>query len=356
VLILDEPTAVLTPQESRELMTAIKRMAANGTSVVFISHKLEEVMAISDRISVLRNGRHIRTVAPDVTNERELALLMIGRDELALAKRQDSVLGDVVFTVRDLSVRDDRNHEAVRGVSFDLRRHEILGIAGVDGNGQAELSQSLVGLRHPCGGSIKLDGRELAARSPAEIIRSQVGFVSEDRQIWGLFPDLSIAENLIADRHCWAPFSRHGFLQREAIESAAEEIVRTFDIRPPDTHLRVGVLSGGNKQKVVIARTFARQPRVLVISQPTRGVDVGATEYIRQRMLDERARGAAILLISADLEEILALSDRIAVIYEGRFMSIIRSEEATVDELGLLMAGVNHLEAHTQSADSLVAS
>jgi ABC-type uncharacterized transport system ATPase subunit len=194
------------------------------------------------------------------------------------------------------------------------------------------------------------------AFSPAEIILSQVGFVSENRQIWGLFPDLSIAENLIADRHSWPPFSRGGFLQRQTIEHTAQDIVRAFDIRPPDPNLRAGVLSGGNKQKVVIARTFARQPRVLVISQPTRGVDVGATEYIRQRMLDERARGAAILMISADLDEILALSDRIAVMYEGRFMSIMPAEAATADELGLLMAGIDRAQARLPSAPSRFAN
>jgi general nucleoside transport system ATP-binding protein len=356
VLILDEPTAVLTPQETRELMVALRGLAAGGTSIVFISHKLEEVMEISDRISVLRNGRHIRTVTPDVTNEHELALLMIGRDELHLARREGAARGPVALTVRDLSVRDDRNHEAVRGLSFELHRHEILGVAGVDGNGQAELSQALVGLRRAAAGSIELDGRELAACSPAEIILSQVGFVSENRQIWGLFPDLSIAENLIADRHSWPPFSRSGFLQRQTIEHTAQDIVRAFDIRPPDPDLRAGVLSGGNKQKVVIARTFARQPRVLVISQPTRGVDVGATEYIRQRMLDERARGAAILMISADLDEILALSDRIAVMYEGRFMSIMPAEAATADELGLLMAGIDRAQARLPSAPSRFAN
>ena len=211
-------------------------------------------------------------------------------------------------------------------------------------------------MRRAAAGSIELDGRELAACSPAEIIRSQVGFVSENRQIWGLFPDLSIAENLIADRHSWPPFSCSGFLQRQTIEHTAQDIVRAFDIRPPDPDLRAGVLSGGNKQKVVIARTFARQPRVLVISQPTRGVDVGATEYIRQRMLDERARGAAILMISADLDEILALSDRIAVMYEGRFMSIMPAAAATADELGLLMAGIDRAQARLPSASSRFAN
>ena len=352
VLILDEPTAVLTPQESGELMTAFREMAARGTSVVFISHKLEEVMEISDRVSILRNGRHVRTITPAATSKRELALMMIGRDELATARREKASPGRAVLAVRGLRVHDDRGHEAVKDISFDLHQHEILGIAGVDGNGQTELTRALVGLRAASAGSVRLDDQDdkqdLAARSPGEIIRAGVGYVSEDRQVWGLFPDLDIAENLIADRHSWQPFSRSGFLQPQAIADAAAEIVRAFDIRPPDPGLRVGALSGGNKQKVVIGRAFARQPRVLILSQPTRGVDVGATEYIRQRVLDERARGAAILLISADLDEILALSDRIAVIYEGRFMATLSAGEATVEELGLLMAGVAGAPARAQ--------
>jgi ABC-type uncharacterized transport system ATPase subunit len=322
-------------------MKAFRDMAARGTSVVFISHKLEEVMKISDRISILRNGKHIQTVTPASSNKQQLALLMIGRDALATVERERHSTGSrVVFNVRGLSVYDDRNHQAVKDISFDIHENEILGVAGVDGNGQAELAQALVGLRVPSAGSVQLGKHELAGRAPAEIISVDVGFVSEDRQVWGLFPDLSIAENLIADRHSWLPFSHIGFLRRKAIDKTADEIVRSFDIRPPNSQLRAGVLSGGNKQKVVIGRAFARQPRVLIMSQPTRGVDIGATEYIRRRMLDERARGAAILLISADLDEIRALSDRIAVLYEGRFVATLSAEEATPEELGLLMAGV----------------
>ena len=347
LLILDEPTAVLTPQESNELMKAFRDMAARGTSVVFMSHKLEEVMKISDRISILRNGKHIQTVTPASSNKQQLALLMIGRDALATAERERHSAGSrAVFSVRGLSVYDDRNHQAVKDISFDIHENEILGVAGVDGNGQAELAQALVGLRPPSSGSVQLEKQELAGRSPAEIMSVDIGFVSEDRQIWGLFPDLSVAENLIADRHSSLPFSHSGFLRRNAIDKAADQIVRSFDIRPPNSQLRAGVLSGGNKQKVVIGRAFARQPRVLIMSQPTRGVDIGATEYIRRRVLDERARGAAILLISADLDEIRSLSDRIAVLYEGRFVATLSAEEATPEELGLLMAGVKASPIH----------
>ena len=340
VLILDEPTAVLTPQETRELMTALRDLVARGTSVVFISHKLKEVMEISDRISVLRNGRHVRTLTPRSTSERELAMLMIGRNEAIVSKPRREVGGAPVLEVRGLRVKDEREHEAVRDLSFDVRAGEILGVAGVDGNGQTELGHALVGLRSIAAGSVQLDGRDLAGRSTDDIIRAGVRFVAEDRQVWGLFPDLTVSDNLIADRHAWPVFSRRGILRGRTIAAAAQELVRTFDIRPPDPKLPVGLLSGGNKQKIVIARALAHQPKALVICQPTRGVDVGATEYIRQRIIDERTRGAAVLLISADLDEVLALSDRIAVMYEGQFMTILSPNEATPGRIGLWMAGI----------------
>ncbi len=339
VLILDEPTAVLTPQETRELMTALRRLAARGTSIVFISHKLKEVMAISDRISVLRHGRHVRTLTPDATNERELATLMIGRSEARLSKTQPVAQGRPVLEIRDLSVKDG-SREIVRDLNFVVNAGEILGVAGVDGNGQAELAHALVGLRQIANGSVRLDGQELAGCSTNDIIKAGVRFVAEDRQVWGLFPELSVADNLIADRHAWPAFSRRGLLNRAAIKQATQELVRSFDIRPPDPKLLVGLLSGGNRQKVVIARALAEHPRALVICQPTRGIDVGATEYIRQRIVDARMQGTAILLISADLDEVLALSDRIAVMYEGRFVTILAPQDATPDRIGMWMAGV----------------
>jgi ABC-type uncharacterized transport system ATPase subunit len=350
VLILDEPTAVLTPQETRELMAALRRLATRGTSVVFISHKLREVMEISDRISVLRHGRHVRTLLPHGTSERELATLMIGRNEEPVSKARSGVRGTPVLEIRDLCVQDERRREVVRNLSFVVHAGEILGVAGVDGNGQTELAHALIGLRRVAGGSIRLDGRELAGRSTDDIIRAGVSFVAEDRQVWGLFPELPVADNLIADRHAWPAFSWRGLLKRGAMKDAAQELVRTFDIRPPDPRLPVGLLSGGNRQKVVIARAFAHQPRALVICQPTRGVDVGATEYIRQRIVDERMRGTAILLISADLDEVLALSDRIAVMYEGQFMTILSPKEATPDRIGMSMAGLAPVESARQPA------
>ncbi len=340
VLILDEPTAVLTPSETRELMAALRRLVTSGASVVFISHKLQEVMEISGRVSVLRAGRLVATVRTADTSERALAQLMIGRALPTPAPRPQTANGAVALSVRGLTVRDGRGHDAVNGLSFDLRGGEILGVAGVDGNGQAELSQGLAGLRPASSGAVQMGSIDLTRLSPAERIMAGFGFVTEDRQIWGLFPALSIAENLIAERHAWPAFSRHGFLRRRASAGAAEALVRDYDIRPPLPGLPVGVLSGGNKQKVVIARTLARRPAVIVISQPTRGVDLGASDYIRQRIAAERARGAAILLISADLDEVLALSDRVAVMYEGRFTAILSPAEATTERVGLLMAGI----------------
>jgi simple sugar transport system ATP-binding protein len=339
VLILDEPTAVLTPQETRELMTALRRLAARGTSIVFISHKLKEVMQISDRISVLRHGKHVRTLTLEATNEHELATLMIGRSEARLSKAHSAAPVKAVLEIRDLSVKDG-SREVVRDLSFVVNAGEILGVAGVDGNGQTELAHALVGLRQIANGSVRLDGQELAGRSTNDIIKAGVRFAAEDRQVWGLFPDLTVADNLIADRHAWPAFSRRGLLNRPAIKQATQELVRSFDIRPPDPKLLVALLSGGNRQKIVIARALAERPRALIICQPTRGIDVGATEYIRQRIVDARVQGTAILLISADLDEILALSDRIAVMYEGRFVAILSPQEATPDRIGMWMAGV----------------
>jgi simple sugar transport system ATP-binding protein len=274
------------------------------------------------------------------TTERELALLMVGRQELETVRRMGASDGRPVFCVRDLRVRDERGHEAVRGLSFDVHEGEILGVAGVAGNGQTELTEALVGLRKPAAGSVSMAGSEVAGFAPGRMIRAGIGHVPEDRQVWGLFPTLSVAENLIADRHADPPFGRNGFLQHRAIQSHADQMIQDFDIRPAGRSLRVGALSGGNKQKVVVARIFARGPKVLVINQPTRGLDVGATEYIRRRILDERSRGSGILLISADLDEVLALSDRVAIMYEGRFMAVLAVEEASTERVGLLMAGV----------------
>jgi general nucleoside transport system ATP-binding protein len=345
VLILDEPTAVLTPQEVRELVSGLRGLVTRNGSVIFITHKLREVMDISDRVSVLRHGRLVQTVETKRTDERQLAFMMVGRQRLESVDRERLPAGSSVFAVQDLRVRDDRGSLAVQGISFELRQGEILGVAGVDGNGQTELCEGLVGLRKPESGSVQLRGRQLVGQPTSEVIRAGLAYIPADRQVWGLFPTLSIAENLISERHARLPFSRRGWLRRGAIRSYADEAVRAFDIRPGDPALPVSVLSGGNKQKVIVARAFARSPEVLLIHQPTRGLDVGATEYIRQRVLEQRAAGAAILLISADLDEVLSLSDRVAVIYEGRFMKTIDVERATSDRLGLLMAGISETAA-----------
>ena len=341
VLILDEPTAVLTPQEVDELLAGLRTLVDEGKSIVFITHKLREVMAVSSRVTVLRRGRHIKTLPTAETTERELALLMVGKPELPQVQRTDREPGNVALEVQRLDVLDDRRQRAVRDLSFALRAGEILGVAGVDGNGQAELAQALCGLRPFARGELILAGERFTGRSPSRLIRAGLAHIPDDRQRWGLFADFTVAENLVSDRHSWRPFALLGFLAPRAIATHAMRLIKDFDIRPPEKDAPVHSLSGGNRQKVIVARSLARQPDVLVVSQPTRGLDVAATESIRQQILAERDRGAAVLLISADLDEVMALSDRIAVMYEGRFMDVLDGDGADVERIGMLMAGVS---------------
>jgi ABC-type uncharacterized transport system ATPase subunit len=343
VLILDEPTAVLTPQEAQGLISALRQMAGNGTSIIYISHKMPEVMAVSDRISILRAGRLVSSATTSACDEAGLARAMLGRhDETATSESISSAnAGEVRMTVRNLRVVDDRGHVAINDLSFDLRAGEVLGVAGVDGNGQSELSQVLAGLRRAALGSVEVDGINLVNQPPRKILEAGIGIVTDDRQVWGLFPDLSIAENIVAESYGKPPFSRRGVLDHRAINDTAKRLMTEFDIRPPIPSLPVGTLSGGNKQKVIIARAFAKRPKVVIISQPTRGVDVGASRAIRARIRAESQRGAAVLVISADLDEIESVSDRIAVMYEGHFIQTLQKADATIERLGLLMAGVN---------------
>lgn len=341
VLILDEPTAVLTPQEVDELLAGLRTLVDEGKSIVFITHKLREVMAVSTRVTVLRRGQHIKTLPTAETTERELALLMVGKPELPRVQPSAREPGKVALEVRSLDALDDRRQLAVRDLSFALRAGEILGIAGVDGNGQAELAQALCGLRPIARGELMIAGERFTGRSPGQLIRAGLAHIPDDRQRWGLFGDFTVADNLVSDRHSWRPFAVLGFLHPRAIAAHAVRLIKDFDIRPAQKDAPAHSLSGGNRQKVIVARSLARQPHVLVISQPTRGLDVAATEYIRQQILAERNRGAAILLISADLDEVMTLSDRIAVMYEGRFMDILDGDNADVERVGMLMAGAS---------------
>ncbi|MDQ6793738.1 MAG: ABC transporter ATP-binding protein [Chloroflexota bacterium] len=338
ILVLDEPTAVLTPQETEEIFGVLKRLAAEGRSIIFISHKLYEVLAIADRITVMRRGRVVGSRLPAETDEDDLAELMVGREVQLTVDRGESHPGEELLRVKDLRVRDDRGNEAVRGVSLAIRAGEILGIAGVAGNGQDELVQALIGLRKTAGGHVSLGGRDVTGRSPRAMNEAGVSYVPADRHRFGLVLPFTLADNLALTRYYRSPYA-HGLLRDDrAIEAEAERAVEEYDIRAPSPLSRAGTLSGGNQQKVVIAREFAGEPRLLILDQPTRGLDVGSIEFIHRQAIAKRDAGAAILLVSAELDEILEMSDRIAVMYRGAIVAERDGRTADKNEVGLLMA------------------
>jgi ABC-type uncharacterized transport system ATPase subunit len=338
ILVLDEPTAVLTPQETEEIFAVLRRLAAEGHSIVFISHKLYEVLEIADRITVIRRGRVVGERKPSETNEDDLAELMVGRGVQLVVDRGESHPAEVQLAVSELNVNDDRGSQVVHDVSFDVRAGEILGIAGVAGNGQDELVQALVGLRKIVSGSVQLSGRDLTGRSPRTINESGVAYVPADRHRFGLILPFSVADNVVLTTYYKAPFAR-GFIRDDAaIEAAAERAIAEFDIRTPSATARAGTLSGGNQQKVVVAREFDGEPRLLILDQPTRGLDVGSIEFIHRRVIEMRDKSTAILLVSAELDEVLELSDRIVVIYRGRLIGLQDARAADKNDIGLLMA------------------
>ncbi|MER3544046.1 MAG: heme ABC transporter ATP-binding protein [Chloroflexota bacterium] len=339
ILILDEPTAVLTPQEAEELFKVMRSLAAQGKSIIFITHKLKEVLAVADRITVLRLGRVVGTTTPQAADESILARMMVGRQVILKVQKGPARPGDVVLSVRDLHVLDDRLQMAVNGVSFEVRAGEILGIAGVQGNGQTELVEALTGLRPPVAGHVTILGEEMTYASPRAIIEKGVAHVPEDRQRDGLVLSYPVADNLVLNTYYVPPFATGIVMHEEAILAAAEERVRQFDIRTPSVRVPVANLSGGNQQKVIVAREFSRPIRLLIASQPTRGLDVGSIEYIHSRLVAKRDEGAAVLLVSPELDEIMALADRIAVMYRGRIVATLPAAEVTKEQLGLLMAG-----------------
>ncbi len=335
VLILDEPTAVLVPQEIDALFETLERLRAQGLSVIFITHKLEEVMEISDRVTVLRDGRVVGTVETAKTNERDLARMMVGRETFGVHREERAVGERPLLQIERLSANDDQGLPALKGVSLVVHAGEILGIAGVGGNGQKELAEVLSGVRRPTAGRILVDGQDLTGATPDQFTAAGVGRIPEDRHA-GVVAELSVAENLALEH--LHEFTRGGMLDREAIRRHAEELIQQFQIKARPTD-KTRTLSGGNLQKLILARVLSRKPKVVIASQPTRGLDVGATEYVRQQLLQQRARGAAVLLISEDLEEILALSDRIAVMYEGEIVGLLPAQEADPERLGLMMSG-----------------
>lgn len=340
LFILDEPTAVLTPQEVDELCATLRQMARNGHALIFITHKLHEVMAVSDRVTVLRDGRVVGCWPTRETNEAELARLMVGREVAREREITGVERGEAVLSIRDLEVLSDKGTPALKQVSLEVHAHEIVGVAGVSGNGQKELAEAIAGLRPVSAGKVIIDGKEVTNRPTAEILSAGLSFIPEERMSMGVIKDFSVAENAILEVHAQPPLSQGIFLNFKEIESHASRLVRDYDVKTPSLRTPVKSLSGGNIQKLILARELARAPRVLLAAQPTRGVDIGATEYIHRRLLAQRQAGTAILLISEDLDEVRSLSDRIAVLYEGKIMGVVERGEASVETLGLMMAGV----------------
>ncbi len=339
ILILDEPTGVLTPQESKELFGVLRGLVKDGKTIIFISHKLKEVLEISDRITVMRRGKVVGHLTTKETTEEEIATLMVGRAVLLRVDKKPATPGPVTFKVENLTASSDRGVPALKGVSFDLREGEILGIAGVEGNGQSELMEVLAGTRRATGGRVLLGDKDVTTLDAKTERDAGIAFIPEDRRGTGLVLSFSIAENSILGRERSPKFSWHEFVLRlVAIRDWARQLVKQFDIRTPSIDVAARNLSGGNQQKVIVAREMGSRPRVLLAAQPTRGVDIGAIEFIHRQIVHERDEGTAILLVSAELDEIRSLSDRIAVMYEGKIVSI-EPPDAPEERLGLLMTG-----------------
>ena len=347
ILIMDEPTAVLTPQEADELFKIMRSLAAQGKSIIFITHKLREVLDVADRITVLRLGKVVGTTVPGKANRHKLAEMMVGREVELEVERTPPKAGDVVMQVDDLVVADDRNQVAVDGVSLELRAGEIMGLAGVQGNGQTELVEALTGLRAATRGSIRILGEDVTYAKPRQITELGTAHVPEDRQRDGLVLPYPVSDNLVLCTYYLPPFSRGVVMRGKEIERTARRLIDEFDIRTPSPLTPAGSLSGGNQQKVIVAREFSRPIKVLIASQPTRGLDVGSIEYIHHRIVEKRDAGCGVLLVSSELDEIMELSDRIAVMYRGKIVAVLEAEEATKEHVGLLMAGVSPEKAAT---------
>lgn len=337
VVVLDEPTAVLTPQETDELMQIMRQLTESGTSIVFITHKLREVKAVADRITVIRHGKVVGTADPGA-GETELASLMVGRSVSLSVDKAASEPGEPTFAVRDLTVADDSGHALLNGISFDIRQGEVLAVAGVQGNGQTELVEAIMGLREHVAGSARLKDHELVGRTTRGVLAAGVGYVPEDRKTDGLVPSFSVAENLVLDLYDKAPYASGLAYRPSTVRRHAGELIREFDIRTSSVDTPAGTLSGGNQQKVVVAREMSRPLKLFVASQPTRGLDVGSIEFVHQRIVAERDRGVPVLFVSTELDEVYGLADRIAVMYRGEVVGVVGPDIAR-DDLGLMMAG-----------------
>jgi simple sugar transport system ATP-binding protein len=341
ILILDEPTAVLTPQEVEGLFEVIRSLVSQGKSVIFISHKLKEVLTLSDRIAVLRGGKMVGTADPETSTERDLASLMVGREVILTVPKEPAEPEEPVLKVEGLQAMGDRGGMAVNGISFEVKAGEIVGVAGVQGNGQTELVEVLTGLREAEGGTIQLLGQDVTNATPRVITETGSAHIPEDRQADGLVLGYPIADNLILNTYYLPPIARGMVMQAEAINDRARKLVEEYDVRTPSIMTPVSNLSGGNQQKVIVARELGRDVKLVIASQPTRGLDVGSIEYIHSQLVRKRDEGAAVFLVSAELDEVLSLADRIVVMYEGEIMGVVPAEEATKEEIGLLMAGVH---------------
>ncbi|MFC4356424.1 ABC transporter ATP-binding protein [Halobium salinum] len=339
VLILDEPTAVLTPQEVEELLAVLEELTAQGKTIIFITHKLGEAMHAADDITVLRDGKNVGSVKADTTTREELAELMVGREVLMETDKPPAEPGAVSLAVDGLRATDERGVEVVSDVSFDVREGEVFGIAGVDGNGQAELIEAVTGLRQPESGTVSFGGTDVTDWSRRRRIDEGMAYIPEDRQERGLVMEFDLVDNAILGSQHTAPFARGGRIDWDATREHAERIVAEYDVRPPNADATSGSLSGGNQQKFIVGREFERDPELVVATHPTRGVDIGSTEFIHDRLLDLRNEGRAVLLVSSKLDEVQGLSDRLAVMYEGEVMDVVDPEAVTEEELGLLMAG-----------------
>lgn len=339
ILIFDEPTAVLTPAEILELMDIMKTLVKEGKSIILITHKLDEIRAVADRVTVIRRGKSIQTVSIEGATNKDLAEMMVGRSVSFVTEKEEAQPKEVVLQISDLVVNENRGVPAVKELSLDVRAGEIVGIAGIDGNGQSELIQSITGLRKVKSGSIKIKGQEVVGLSPRKITEMNVSHVPEDRHRDGLVLEMMLSENIALQTYYKEPLSKNGALNYNQINSYARKLMEEFDVRAANEIVPASALSGGNQQKAIIAREVDRNPDLLIVSQPTRGLDVGAIEYIHKRLIGERDKGKAVLVVSFELDEIINLSDRIAVIHDGKIQGIVKPSETNKQELGILMAG-----------------
>lgn len=338
ILILDEPTAVLTPQEINELGNILRNLSAEGKSIILISHKLKEIKEMADRCTIIRKGKLVDVVDVKSVSESEMAAKMVGREVHFEITKKSTKPGGITLKINNLHVKDNRGIPKVNGIDLKIYSSEILGLAGIDGNGQTELLEAITGLRNAESGQIVMNGKDITNLSPKKIFDSSISFIPQDRQNQGLILDFSIAENMILKSHSDEPFSIKGKVDHDQIEIFSRELIEKFDIRPTDEKRKVKTLSGGNQQKVIVAREVSHDPDLLIAAQPTRGLDVGAIEYIHKGLIRHRDEGKAVLLVSLELDEILAIADRIAVIYDGKIVNILQSKDADPETLGLLMA------------------